>query len=201
METPWPWQMTLRQRKADITASWDVAKDNKDKEGKGGRAQLGCWYILTNFTWSNTLHWWDQSVDEATLNRMLKKVHMFGWLFQRCNHQRSLEAGPDHITLLAQNIRLMYYGVFLSPENCLGTMMGFMQVARVACNSHIGLYTQIWSDLYSIFSTLSNVLKNTGIGPFWLIAVTADLRWEACSSSHPCIYIYVYYITLFYILL
>jgi hypothetical protein len=33
-------QMTLRQRKADITASWDVAKDNKDKEGKLGRHNL-----------------------------------------------------------------------------------------------------------------------------------------------------------------
>ena len=40
METPWPWQMTLRQRKADITASWDVAKDNKDKEGKVGGHNL-----------------------------------------------------------------------------------------------------------------------------------------------------------------
>jgi hypothetical protein len=54
--------------------------------------------------------------------------------------------------------------------------------------------------LYSIFSTLSNVLKNTGIGPFWLIAVTADQRWEACSPSHPCIYILIY-ICIYYIIL
>ena len=175
METPWPWLMNKWHSDNEKLTSLQVGMLQRTTRTKRVSWAGTTWmlihfdqlHLIEHVALMRPVSWWSYAQPDAR-----KGATINGWLFQRCNHQRSLEAGPDHITLLA-HVRLMYYGVFLSPENCLGTMMDFMQVARVACNSHIGLPacnavvddTQIWSDLYSIFSTLSNVLKTLALVP------------------------------------